>query len=101
MLDLSPDLFGADDPRQSDAAPNRSQGEVNVIFNFMGTLFPTGAAAQVGWHWPGAQYLGQYRGLPALGIVMTEFFNDSIAGYYGNTVHWNYVAAFGDAPDLP
>lgn len=31
-----------------------------------------------------------YNGLPAIGIVMTEFFNDSVNGYYGNTVPWQY-----------
>lgn len=97
IMDLSPDLFGVNDPRQAD--PARSQGKLPVtVFNYMGTLFPTGPAAQVGWHWPGQEYLGQYRGLPALGIVMTEFFNQALEGYYGNTVHWNYRAAFGEAP---
>ena len=31
-----------------------------------------------------------YNGLPAVGIVMTEFYNDSVNGYYGNTVPWQY-----------
>jgi hypothetical protein len=34
-----------------------------------------------------------YRGLPAIGIVMTEFYNDAITpngGYFGNTVPWQY-----------
>ena len=31
-----------------------------------------------------------YRGLPAIGVVMTEFYNGTISGYYGNTVPWQY-----------
>jgi len=34
---------------------------------------------------------GQYFGLPAIGFVMTEFFNDSVNGFYGNTVPWQYA----------
>ena len=89
-----------------------AQGKSGIIFNFMGTLFPTGAARQLGWHFPGiigvdpggscpvGGCLGQYRGLPAIGIVMTEFYNATIKGYYGNTVPWQYEAAFGEAPTL-
>ncbi len=103
-LDLSPftSEVGASDPR-ADATFGSfaAQGKANITFNFMGTLFPTGPAPQAGFHWPaGAPYLGQYRGLPAIGIVMTEFYNPSIHGYYGNTVPWQYEAAFGEAPSL-
>jgi len=31
-----------------------------------------------------------YLGLPAVGIVMTEFYNDTNNGYYGNTVPWQF-----------
>jgi hypothetical protein len=39
-----------------------------------------------------------YRGLPAIGIVMTEFFNQTVEGYFGNTVPWQYSVAFGELP---
>jgi len=105
QIDLSPDLlFVTSDPRIV------RQGKNPVTFNFMGTLFPTGAVPVPGVHYPFECTLipggcpGAYRGLPAIGIVMTEFFNDSvgqifgIGGYFGNTVPWQYEAAFGETP---
>ena len=35
-------------------------------------------------------FMTAYRGLPAIGIVMTEFYNGAVSGYYGNTVAWQY-----------
>jgi hypothetical protein len=32
-----------------------------------------------------------YYGLPAIGLVMTEFYNAQVSGYYGNTVPWWYL----------
>jgi len=44
--------------------------------------------------WIGFNFFGNiyqsYNGLPAVGIVMTEFYNGSVAGYYGNTIPWRY-----------
>jgi hypothetical protein len=51
---------------------DNGQGEDNIQFNFYGNVFAS------------------YNGLPAVGIVMTEFFNDSVNGYYGNTIPWRY-----------
>ena len=51
---------------------DNGQGKDIITFNFYGNLYAS------------------YNGLPALGIVMTEFFNDSVNGYYGNTVPWQY-----------
>ncbi len=48
------------------------QGKAPTLFNFFNNFF------------------NAYRGLPAIGIVMTEFFNSSVNGYFGNTVPWNY-----------
>ena len=67
-IDLSPALaFVSTDPRTV------RQGESGIVFNFFNNI-ATG-----------------YQGLPAIGIVMTEFFNDSVEGYYGNTVPWQYA----------
>jgi len=66
-IDLSP-LLG----QPPDETRTARQGETGV-FNFFNNPFT------------------QYFGLPALGIVMTEFFNDSVNGYYGNTVPWQYA----------
>ena len=67
-IDLSPALgFVSIDPRTI------RQGESGIIFNFYNNFFT------------------QYYGLPAIGIVMTEFFNDLLEGYYGNTVPWQYA----------
>jgi hypothetical protein len=71
-FDLSPANLGTGDSR------TYSQGEAwnyslpNHFFNFYNNLF------------------SEYRGLPAIGIVMTEFYNDTVNGYYGNTVPWRY-----------
>ena len=65
-IDLSPPLYPINETR---AAP---QGESGIVFNFYNNFFSA------------------YRGLPALGIVMTEFYNGSSSGYYGNTVPWQY-----------
>jgi hypothetical protein len=35
-------------------------------------------------------FFNYYQGLPAIGIVMTEFYNGAVSGYYGNTVPWQY-----------
>jgi hypothetical protein len=51
---------------------NNGQGRDNVLFNFFGNFYLS------------------YNGLPALGIVMQEFYNGQVAGYYGNTVPWQY-----------
>jgi hypothetical protein len=66
-FDLSPAVgFSAGDTR---IVP---QGEAPIIFNFYNNFF------------------NAYRGLPAIGIVMTEFFNGAVSGYFGNTVPWQY-----------
>ncbi len=66
-IDMSPATGqNAGDPR---TVP---QGQTGIVFNFYNNFFNT------------------YRGLPAIGIVMTEFFNATIPGYYGNTVPWQY-----------
>ncbi|MGD0626656.1 MAG: hypothetical protein ABSB32_18345 [Thermodesulfobacteriota bacterium] len=48
------------------------QGEDTITFNFFGNIFQS------------------YNGLPAVGIVMSEFYNGGVQGYYGNTVPWQY-----------
>lgn len=67
-LDLSPIVgFNAADTR---VVP---QGKVVLAgFNFFNNIF------------------NAYRGLPAIGVVMTEFYNGQVSGYYGNTVPWQY-----------
>jgi hypothetical protein len=65
-IDLSPPLFPINETR------TLPQGESGIVFNFYNNFFTA------------------YRGLPALGIVMTEFYNGSNSGYYGNTVPWQY-----------
>jgi len=92
-VDLSPAIgsfsIGAGDTR------NYRQGKGYHTFPF---LFPTGNA-------PPATFLPDlpftfsffnnlftyYYGLPAIGVVMTEFYNASVSGYYGNTVPWQYI----------
>ncbi len=67
FIDLSPNLgFITGDTR---TAP---QGESNITFNFFGNMYDN------------------YRGLPAIGVVMTEFFNGSVNGFFGNTVPWQF-----------
>jgi len=67
-IDLSPDLSsGGYDTR------TYVQGEEGM-FNFFGNLYSA------------------YRGLPAIGVVMTEFFNDPLRTYYGGTAPWQYSA---------
>lgn len=56
------------------------QGKDNITFSFFGDIGS-------GWN-----IFHSYNGLPAIGIVMTEFFNDSIEGYYGNSIPWRYRA---------
>ena len=60
LFDLSPGSIGGPVNRA-----NRSQGKTNITFSLMEALFSGGARP------------GQYRGLPAIGVVMTEFYNDS------------------------
>jgi len=85
FLDLSPAPgFVTGDPRGvNDTLGVARQGE-NVAF---------GGAARwsyfVNFNFFNNLY-SNYLGLPAIGIVMTEFYNDSNNGYYGNTVPWQY-----------
>jgi hypothetical protein len=65
-FDLSPATGTTGDPR------NIRQGKYPLTFNFYNN------------------YFNLYRGLPAIGIVMTEFYNGEVSGYYGNTVPWQY-----------
>jgi hypothetical protein len=51
---------------------DNNQGKDNVTFNFFGNMFAS------------------YNGLPAIGIVMTEFYNGQVNGYYGNTIPFRY-----------
>ncbi|HSB06957.1 MAG TPA: hypothetical protein VLK23_17410, partial [Thermodesulfobacteriota bacterium] len=87
---LSPGMLPGDfrsDPVYGSLVP---QGKADIFFSFFNYLFP------------GFQGLpGAYRGLPAIGVVMTEFFNDSINGCYGNTVPWQSQQAFGEIPVFP
>jgi hypothetical protein len=64
-IDLSPPFYTNDTRAYL-------QGETGIVFNFYNNFFTA------------------YRGLPAIGIVMTEFYNGSSSGYYGNTVPWQY-----------
>jgi hypothetical protein len=66
-IDLSPSLA----PLLPGDTRTYIQGAAGIIFNFFTA----------------------YRGLPAIGIVMTEFYNGSptVNGYYGNTVPWQYI----------
>jgi len=70
-IDLSPNLSGGDDTR------TYVQGEEGILFNFFGNLYSA------------------YRGLPAIGVVMTEFFNDPLITYYGRTLPWQCSTAWG------
>jgi hypothetical protein len=88
-IDLSPNLrFVSTDPRAV------TQGESGIIFNWFGNMFPLGPIVPP----LNGQFPGAYRGLPAIGIVMTEFFNDTVEGYFGNTVPWQYSVDFGSVP---
>lgn len=99
-FDLSPPSFGTTDSR---TVP---QGESGISFsffnNFFGAVLPAGqVAANCGTAASPVACPGAYRGLPAIGVVMTEFFNDSVAGYFGNCVPWQYAVDFGDLPVFP
>jgi hypothetical protein len=78
-IDLSPALGLAGDLR------TRRQGEYPLAppplftFNFYNNFFD------------------RYQGLPTIGLVMTEFYNDAVQGYYGNTVPWQYGVDWGNA----
>jgi len=52
------------------------QGKNAIAFNFFNNIFQA------------------YRGLPAFGVVMTEFFNNPLEAYYGNTVPWQWVVDY-------
>jgi hypothetical protein len=71
-LDLAPDLFTTGETRPYIQGENFAYGGNPWYFNFFGRDF------------------SDYRGLPAIGIVMTEFYNDTVNGYYGNTIPWRY-----------
>jgi len=75
-LDLSPESGLTGDTR------NFPQGKYPAVFNFYNNFF------------------NAYRGLPALGIIMTEFYNGSTNGYYGNTVPWQYKVDWRRATSL-
>ncbi|MGA2468900.1 MAG: hypothetical protein ABSH06_31760 [Thermodesulfobacteriota bacterium] len=100
-LNLSPtstEVGSAIDTRADTTwGPVVAQGRSGISFSFFNNFFGAGAALPAGQVQAGA---GQYRGLPAVGIVMTEFYNDTVKGYYGNTVPWQYEVDFGDAPTL-
>ena len=98
-IDFSPNIdFVGTDPRTI------TQGESGISFSFYNNFFGAGpvpagqVAANCGTVAAPAPCPGAYRGLPAIGIVMTEFFNDSLEGYYGNTVPWQYSVDFGGVP---
>jgi len=102
-INLSPPLIAGD-------IRAAVQGKANIIFNYMNNFFPTGVFpgdAEDGVGFPdGCKFAGcpgAYRGLPAVGIVMTEFFNDFVGkvgnfGYYGNSVPWQFGVAWGELP---
>jgi len=82
-IDLSPPLGG--DTRTVRQGGGAFRGNP-IVFNYFNNFFT------------------EYFGLPALGIVMTEFYNDAVAGYYGNTVAWQYGvdwANLGAVPAIP
>jgi hypothetical protein len=54
-----------------------------IVFNFFNNFFT------------------EYYGLPAIGIVMSEFYSDTVAGYYGNTVPWQYGVDWANLPAIP
>lgn len=95
IIDLTPDSLGiGTDPRLDGTfGSGVPQGKSGIDFSFFNNFF--GAVLPSGQVLAGA---GRYRGLPAIGIVMTEFYNDSVLGYYGNTVPWQYDVAFGIDP---
>jgi len=77
-IDLSPELITGD-------IRTVRQGRFGITFNFMNNIFD------------------EYRGLPAVGIVMTEFFSDFVFkfgnfGYFGNTVPWQFGVAWDEDP---
>lgn len=94
-FDLSPDPITSGDPRSlSGGGKGWTQGKSGIAFSFFNNFFGPGPA-------PAGQVLkgiGAYRGLPAMGIVMTEFFNSSFNGYFGNTVPWQYGVDWGENP---
>lgn len=74
-IDISPLLgFAGGDPRGYRQGENVNTTTFSYFlnFSFFNNLFTT------------------YFGLPAVGIVMTEFYNDQVNGYFGNTVPWQY-----------
>jgi len=71
-IDLSPPFY-VNDTR------TYLQGETGIVFNFYNNFFTA------------------YRGLPTIGIVMTEFYNGTNSGYYGNTVPWQYGVDWSNA----
>jgi hypothetical protein len=71
-IDLSPSVGP---PLLAGDTRTYRQGAGGILFNFFNN------------------YFSSYRGLPAIGIVMTEFYNGlpTVNGYYGNTVPWQYI----------
>ncbi len=68
---------------------NNGQGIDLITFTFFGDQLNPG------------RYFHSYNGLPAIGIVMTEFFNDSTLQYFGNSIYWQYRVDWCDAPTCP
>jgi len=73
-LDLSPAVGFISDTRTVQQGENVATSAWSYwpVFSFFNTLF------------------NQYNGLPAIGVVMKEFFNDPLRTYYGGTVPWQY-----------
>jgi hypothetical protein len=98
-LDLSPFLFAASETRE---APQGEGGQAGVFDNIGRPGAPWLAATVPAYAFDGFNFFGNpfnvYYGLPAIGIIMTEFYNDSVGGYYGNTVPWQYEVEWYNLP---
>jgi hypothetical protein len=88
-IDLSPPVQTGD-TRGTGGLGGARQGKgfgvgVNapIVFNFFNNFFD------------------RYYGLPAIGIVMTEFYNGAVSGYYGNTVPWQYGTDWANPGAIP
>jgi len=55
------------------------EGKQGIVFSFFNNVFAA------------------YQGLPTLGLVMTEFYNGAVSGYFGNTVPVHYGVDWSNA----
>jgi hypothetical protein len=98
-FDLSPLLFASSETRE---APQGEGGRVGIFDNIGRVGAPWLAATAPPYTFGGFNFFGNpfnvYYGLPAIGLVMTEFYNDSVQGYYGNTVAWQYEVEWYNLP---